>query len=124
MKKSIILGSTLIMMLGIVGCGKPQKNTEGFCSAGKSISVNYLKETAYLHAVNFYDEMHGKVKNDFNGTVTMISNSYNTTCLTFEDEEGRMYSFKTDKALYPVPDVVKIFTNSKGTTFDTYKRNK
>ena len=61
---------------------------------------------------------------DFNGTITMLSNSYNTTFLSFEDEDGNNYSIKTDKPLFSIPDILKIYTNAGSTTFDTYKRKK
>lgn len=54
----------------------------------------------------------------------MLSNSYNTTFLSFEDEDGNNYSIKTDKPLFSIPDILKIYTNAGSTTFDTYKRKK
>lgn len=110
-------------MLYLSGCTSAQKS-DSYCNAGKSISVDFIKETAYLYAVNFYDSLNDNEVKSFKGEIAIMSKSFNTTTMLFNDKAGNTYAFTTDKELYNKPDVVKLYTNSRLTTFDTYKRKK
>ena len=122
MKKILMtLVASVIIMAALVGCGtsNSQKN---YASGGKSIQVNMYKENVKLAKVGFFDFYSYKKIGSLSGTMSVLSNTYNTKKITFQDNRGRVYTVATDKALADFPSQVKVYLDSSLKKYDTYKR--
>ena len=102
------LVASVIIMAALVGCGtsNSQKN---YASGGKSIQVNMYKENVKLAKVGFFDFYSYKKIGSLSGTMSVLSNTYNTKKITFQDNRGRVYTVATDKALADFPSQVKVY---------------
>lgn len=122
MKKNLkTLVVLIIILVALAGCGtsNSQKN---YASGGKSIQVNMYKENVKLVKVGFFDFYSYKKIDSLSGTMSVLSNTYNTKKITFQDNRGRVYTVATDKALADCPSQVKVYLDSALKKYDTYKR--
>ena len=113
--KKLSLLCICFVLLGtmLTGCkGKSDK---------KSVSVNVWSSSVTFSKVNFYDFRNDKIVKNYSQKCYALSNSLSSKELWIqENNTGNVKAICVDKALSKKPSKVKMYTNSKKTSYDTY----
>lgn len=113
-KLSLMCMCFVLFGLTLTGCGGK--------SGSRSVSVNVLKSSVSFNKVNFYDFYNYKNVKNYSKKCYAISNSLNSKELWIqENNTGNIKVIYVDKALSSKPSKVKMYTNRKKSTYDTYK---
>lgn len=113
-KLSVICICFVLFGSMLTGCGGK--------SGKKSVSVNVWNSSVAFNKVNFYDFYNCKNVKNYSKKCCAISNSLNSRELWIqENNTGNVKVIYVDKALSTKPSKVKMYTNRKKTTYDTYK---
>lgn len=116
MKKSKFIALFLCCMLlclCLSGCGGDNSKSYIQYDTGKS--------TMTLNKVTYYDFYSERLISNYSGKCTVISNSLNSTEVTFVDSNKKTRVACFNKALSTKPSSVRIYKNYLETTYETYK---